>query len=35
MCAELAAGAKGSHWMWLVFPQQVELGFPQFPGRFV
>lgn len=26
MCAELAAGAKSGHWMWLVFPQQVELS---------
>lgn len=26
MCAELAAGAKSGHWMWLVFPQHVELS---------
>jgi uncharacterized protein (DUF1810 family) len=24
--AELAAGAKASHWMWFVFPQLKELG---------
>ena len=24
--AELAAGAKASHWMWFVFPQLRELG---------
>ena len=24
--AELAAGAKASHWMWFVFPQRRELG---------
>jgi uncharacterized protein (DUF1810 family) len=24
--AELAAGAKTSHWMWFVFPQHVALG---------
>ena len=26
VCAELAAGAKASHWMWFVFPQHVALG---------
>ena len=26
VCAELAAGAKRSHWMWFVFPQLVHLG---------
>ena len=26
VCAELAAGAKSSHWMWFVFPQLRELG---------
>jgi uncharacterized protein (DUF1810 family) len=26
ICAELAAGAKTSHWMWFVFPQHVALG---------
>ncbi|MFI5445594.1 DUF1810 domain-containing protein [Polaromonas sp. UC242_47] len=26
VCAELAAGAKTSHWMWFVFPQLKELG---------
>jgi uncharacterized protein (DUF1810 family) len=25
-CAELAAGAKRSHWMWFVFPQLRGLG---------
>ena len=25
-CAELAAGAKASHWMWFVFPQLKGLG---------
>lgn len=24
--AELAAGAKSSHWMWFIFPQRLELG---------
>ncbi len=26
VCAELAAGAKTSHWMWFVFPQLKGLG---------
>jgi uncharacterized protein (DUF1810 family) len=26
VCAELARGAKQSHWMWFVFPQLKELG---------
>ena len=26
VCAELAAGAKASHWMWFVFPQLQGLG---------
>ena len=26
VCAELAAGAKTSHWMWFVFPQLKALG---------
>ena len=26
ICAELAAGAKASHWMWFVFPQLKALG---------
>jgi len=26
VCAELAAGAKRSHWMWFVFPQLQWLG---------
>ncbi|CAM3614003.1 DUF1810 domain-containing protein [Polaromonas hydrogenivorans] len=26
VCAELAAGAKASHWMWFVFPQLQALG---------
>lgn len=26
VAAELAAGAKTSHWMWFVFPQLKELG---------
>ena len=26
VCAELAAGAKRSHWMWYVFPQLAALG---------
>ncbi|MDH5539239.1 MAG: DUF1810 domain-containing protein [Rhizobacter sp.] len=26
VCAELAAGAKASHWMWFVFPQLAALG---------
>ena len=26
VCAELAAGAKASHWMWFVFPQLEGLG---------
>ena len=26
VCAELAAGAKISHWMWFVFPQLKALG---------
>ncbi|WP_137894320.1 DUF1810 domain-containing protein [Ramlibacter sp. 2FC] len=26
VCAELAAGAKASHWMWFVFPQLRALG---------
>ena len=26
VCAELAAGAKASHWMWFVFPQLKALG---------
>jgi uncharacterized protein (DUF1810 family) len=26
VCAELAAGAKRSHWMWFVFPQLAVLG---------
>lgn len=26
ICAELAAGAKTSHWMWFVFPQLKGLG---------
>lgn len=26
VCAELAAGAKSSHWMWFVFPQLQALG---------
>ncbi|MGJ3262535.1 MAG: DUF1810 domain-containing protein [Salinarimonas sp.] len=26
VCAELAAGAKRSHWMWFVFPQLEALG---------
>lgn len=26
VCAELAAGAKTSHWMWFVFPQLAALG---------
>lgn len=26
VCAELAAGAKTSHWMWFVFPQLGALG---------
>jgi uncharacterized protein (DUF1810 family) len=26
VCAELAAGAKGSHWMWFIFPQHQALG---------
>lgn len=25
-CAELAAGAKASHWMWWTFPQLAALG---------
>jgi uncharacterized protein (DUF1810 family) len=27
VCAELAAGAKRSHWMWFVFPQLRGLGY--------
>jgi uncharacterized protein (DUF1810 family) len=26
VCAELAAGAKASHWIWFVFPQMKGLG---------
>jgi uncharacterized protein (DUF1810 family) len=26
VCAELAAGAKASHWMWFIFPQHQALG---------
>lgn len=26
VCAELAAGAKRSHWMWFIFPQLRALG---------
>jgi uncharacterized protein (DUF1810 family) len=26
VCAELAAGAKASHWMWFIFPQHAALG---------
>ncbi|HEX6705568.1 MAG TPA: DUF1810 domain-containing protein [Albitalea sp.] len=26
VCAELAAGAKTSHWMWFIFPQLKSLG---------
>jgi uncharacterized protein (DUF1810 family) len=26
VCAELARGAKATHWMWFVFPQRIELG---------
>lgn len=26
VCAELAAGAKASHWIWFVFPQLKGLG---------
>lgn len=26
VCAELAAGAKTSHWMWFIFPQHQALG---------
>ncbi|HMW22568.1 MAG TPA: DUF1810 domain-containing protein [Burkholderiaceae bacterium] len=26
VCAELAAGAKRSHWMWFIFPQLRGLG---------
>ncbi len=26
VCAELARGAKATHWMWFVFPQRTELG---------
>jgi uncharacterized protein (DUF1810 family) len=26
VCAELARGAKQSHWMWFMFPQLKELG---------
>ncbi len=26
VCAELAAGAKRTHWMWFVFPQIAGLG---------
>jgi uncharacterized protein (DUF1810 family) len=26
VCAELARGAKQSHWMWFIFPQLKELG---------
>lgn len=26
VCAELAAGAKTSHWMWFIFPQLRGLG---------
>src|SRR6266581_3107993 len=26
VCAELAAGAKSSHWIWFIFPQLEGLG---------
>ena len=26
VCAELAAGNKATHWMWVVFPQLKALG---------
>jgi uncharacterized protein (DUF1810 family) len=32
--AELAAGAKRSHWMWFVFPQIEGLGFSAMSARF-
>ncbi|MBV9511863.1 MAG: DUF1810 domain-containing protein [Caulobacteraceae bacterium] len=32
--AELAAGAKASHWMWFVFPQIAGLGSSQMAQRY-
>jgi uncharacterized protein (DUF1810 family) len=32
--AELAAGAKRSHWMWFVFPQAAGLGFSTMAERY-
>jgi uncharacterized protein (DUF1810 family) len=32
--AELAAGAKQSHWMWFVFPQITGLGFSAMAQRY-
>ena len=32
--AELAAGAKTSHWMWFVFPQLLGLGYSAMAARF-
>jgi uncharacterized protein (DUF1810 family) len=32
--AELAAGAKRSHWMWFVFPQIAGLGFSAMSQRY-
>jgi uncharacterized protein (DUF1810 family) len=32
--AELAAGAKRSHWMWFVFPQAAGLGFSVMAERY-
>ncbi len=32
--AELAAGAKTSHWMWFVFPQLLGLGHSAMAARF-
>lgn len=34
VCAELAAGAKTSHWMWFVFPQLKGLGHSALAQRF-
>jgi len=34
VCAELAAGAKRSHWMWFVFPQLKGLGRSQTAQHF-
>jgi uncharacterized protein (DUF1810 family) len=32
--AELAAGAKQSHWMWFIFPQIAGLGFSAMAQRY-